>query len=147
MIENPANSLLWHAGLMKLFPALPMCLDVDYEACIHGGNRPKKQKFRTTLSGLQPLGVRCDQKHWHEPWGLVRTRQGSHFATSEEAEYTQELCDTYVRLVAQETGINQLAVDTKKRQGPKERIRRHRAALATAAGRQSTRGSDAELVP
>ena len=79
--------------------------------------------------------------------GLVRTRQGSHVATSEEAEYTQELCDKYVRLVVQETGVYQIAVDTKKKQGLKDRLRRHRAALAAAAGRQSARGNDAELVP
>ena len=110
VIENPANSLLWYTGLMKFLLALPMCLDIDYDACMHGGNRPKKQRFRSTLRGLQPLAVRCDQQHWHAPWGLVRTAQGSHFATAEEAEYTQLLCDRYAKLVIQETSHTQVSI-------------------------------------
>ena len=109
-----------------------------------GGPRPKKQKLLTNVPSLASLRKRCDNAHWHEPWGLLRGSSGTYFATADEAEYTAELCKALVASVCQDLTPNTM-VDSRRRL-LRERLLRQRARVAAAAGRQAPRGQQQELV-
>ena len=94
-IENPANSWMWSvfawlARRQKDSPYHAMkhsLLEVVFDACQHGGTRPKATKLLTNCELFAALRARCDNNHPHEPWGAQWTETGWTFATHLEAAY------------------------------------------------------------
>ena len=81
-VENPLRSYMW---MIPDFVRLaPHCLHVEYDVCMHGGDRDKHRVLWTSMPELQALSVTCDRAHQHRPWG--QTASGS-FATASETEY------------------------------------------------------------
>jgi hypothetical protein len=106
-IENPARSLLWWFPEMIELVAharAPPTIDVLYDACMLGGERPKHQRIRTTFVELAALGSppygACDGSHRHKPWGI--NAEGT-FNTAQEAEYPYQFCNVVAQLVAKHT--------------------------------------------
>jgi hypothetical protein len=102
-IENPQHSLMW---LTSPFMELEKCLhektvvyaDVNFQHCMHGGERDKRTKIRYSGLDFACLEAQCDGKHTHKPWGLVRGTND--FATAEERRYPLLLCRRMARVVA-----------------------------------------------
>ena len=67
-VENPRRALLWWIPGYNQLLEDPDTLDVDYHACMHGGQRRKAQKVRTNCRQLGDLAVDCDDSHPHLPW-------------------------------------------------------------------------------
>ena len=51
------------AELEKLSGAESIC----YDACMHGGTRPKAQRLLSSLASLKEMAVTCDKSHVHQP--------------------------------------------------------------------------------
>ena len=73
-------------------------------------NAPRKKT--TALWGnfeeLKLLGRTCDEKHVHQPWGVVHQQGQMHFATAEECAYNDTLATAWASVVwmhAQQKGI------------------------------------------
>jgi len=64
--------------------------DADYDACMVGGTRPKKQRLRGTPTSILSAvaGKLCDGMHRHAPWKIDGKPQ-----TAQEAAYPQEFCE------------------------------------------------------
>ena len=101
-LENPRGSWLWS---LEEFAALlkdERVFIVDFQACMHGGERPKWTRLITNCRELQDLALECDGAHQHAPWGVQKTATGVwNFRTSEEAEYPRLLCQRVADKVAQ----------------------------------------------
>ena len=101
---NPQHSLPWcFPELIELIAVdrVPKTIDVTYDACMLGGERPKHQRIRTTcleLAALSspPYGA-CDGAHHHKPWGVHAS--GS-FNNAEEAEYPHKFCHVVAQLLS-----------------------------------------------
>ena len=107
-IENPANSWMWsvfawlarkykHSSYYGMKHSL---LEVVFDACQHGGTRPKATKLLTNCKLFAALRARCDNNHPHEPWGAQWTDTGYTFATHLEAAYPLLLADRMADLFA-----------------------------------------------
>ena len=94
-IESPANSWMWSvfAWLAREETATQyhkfrhLLLEVIFDACQHGGTRPKATKLLTNCDLFASLRARCKNDHPHEPWGAQWTETGWTFATHLEAAY------------------------------------------------------------
>ena len=64
---------------------MPGVFDVLYHACMHGGSRPKWQRGRTNIKGLDILAAQCDGSHPHLPWKPFFVDGARVFSTAEEA--------------------------------------------------------------
>eukprot|EP00435_Cladocopium_sp_Y103_P074060 s119_g46.t1 len=95
-IENPGNSWLWE--LPCAAPLLDQCNFVDMDACMHGGTRKKFTSLLTNKNEFAIMGVRCDDSHDHEAWGLD---ENSTFNTSKEAQYPPGFCESYCKVLTQ----------------------------------------------
>jgi len=100
-IENPESSHFWDLAAVKRLLGKDGVRDISFTACNFGARRPKKTKLRTNAKGLEWMEGPCSQTHppryfdkLHAPWGRAR---GGRFATSEEAEYPEELCRVIVK--------------------------------------------------
>ena len=70
-----------------------------FQACAHGGLRPKWPRFRSWLVDLSPLRALCPGDHYHAPWGAKQAGgRGLAFATADEAEYPELLCQRLAAL-------------------------------------------------
>ena len=78
---------------------------VHYQQCAHGGQRDKWSSWLCSLPSLATLGLVCDGKHDHLPWGVSRASTSSssspswRFATADEAEYPRVLCERTAALL------------------------------------------------
>ena len=72
-------------------------LDVDFQACAWGARRDKWTRLRCSGQGLLHLAKRCPgvgPGHRHAAWGFSTETRGSwRFATAQEAEYPDALCE------------------------------------------------------
>ena len=105
VLENPARSWLW--ALLAYY--VKQTADEQFKAwffnmrevvfamCMFGGKRAKMTKLLVSSSDLDSLARECDRSHVHAGWGVSLTQEGWGFATAQEAEYTQKLCDEYMR--------------------------------------------------
>ena len=91
-IENPTNSLLWHIGEYKQL--LDIAFFVHFDACMHGSSRLKHTSFLTNVPELASLAISCDGRHEHQPWGMLDVGGDKQFATSQEAAYPKQLCES-----------------------------------------------------
>ena len=91
-VENPHNSLLWYWPEFVDLLSLPGAADAVYDACEFGGQRPKRQRLRTTsprivaaVDGRTCQGERAG--HTHLPW-----EENGRKKTADEAAYPYEFC-------------------------------------------------------
>ena len=98
-IENPARSLMWYLPIFEELLTRAGVFDMVYDACMHGGARPKRQRLRTNIIALQDWSVLCDGGHEHAPWvtNLGATRV---FYTAEAAQYPYRFCARVAARVA-----------------------------------------------
>ena len=100
VLENPERSWIWAALVFlvlqknnQTFSAWYNGLhDVIFDACEHGGSRPKSTKLATTLKVLLKLAKRCGKNHVHSEFGTSWNGSRWVFDTSLEAEYPLILC-------------------------------------------------------
>ena len=90
-LENPRNSLFWwYPGVENLLKC-PTAGDILFQHCMHGGHRDKWTRLRSSpMPAFAPLSRTCDNSHPHKPWGSSAPGK---FATAEEAEFPDVLCD------------------------------------------------------
>ena len=100
VIENPKNSYFWDLPEVKQLLEQAGVEDVIYQACMHGGARPKRTQLLGTLPGSRQLALLCDGGHQHEAWGVRRSQGRWHFDTASEAVYPYLLCQRLARLIA-----------------------------------------------
>ena len=74
--------------------------DVDFDACEHGGLRPKSTRLKTSIPQLQSLARRCSKNHVHAPYGTTWDGHKWTFDTSTEAEYPLLLCERLSAILA-----------------------------------------------
>ncbi len=98
-VENPTRSWMWNQPCFEELSGL-LYGTVDFQACAHGGRRPKWSRFRTALVDLSPLALRCPGNHEHAPWRATKSQQGWLWSTAEEAEYPAVLCQRVAALAA-----------------------------------------------
>ena len=96
-LENPENSRFWQTpGALRLMEV--PCKLVCYDACAHGGARPKATTLWCSNGLLDSLAVRCDGNHPHESWKPVQKSSSSKsliFPTSSEAQYPSLFCERF----------------------------------------------------
>lgn len=101
LLENPRGSWVW------LFPWFLALLsrgffDVDFQHCKWNDDetpsRPKWTRLRTNIKQLAALAGVCTRKHLHLGWGQ---KQGGGFATADEAEYSENMCNVVSNKIAE----------------------------------------------
>jgi hypothetical protein len=99
-VENPASSYLWELPEFRALLACKEVRAVEFHQCMHGGSRNALRRWMTNMPLLWPLEVFCDKSHVRKPWG-ARCRYGEwDFATSDEAQYPEVLCQRVAAAVA-----------------------------------------------
>ena len=98
-VENPTRSIYWLFGKMPSLRARTDVEVVDFQACMHGGDRDKWSTWMCSRGLLSSMRLKCDGSHQHKPWGFVQGSSDWQFATAQEAEYSKQLCDTVAHLV------------------------------------------------
>ena len=59
-VENPLNSYLWARPSYASLARLPGIRIIRFQACMHGGRRPKRQAFMTNQAAMrQARKLRC----------------------------------------------------------------------------------------
>lgn len=101
-VENPASSYMWLIPGFRQLLALDSVAFVDFDACMHGGERPKHTGLMCTKGVFESLSLKCDGTHTHQPWGMHSSEGRLQFDTALEAEYTAMLCQNMARLVLQQ---------------------------------------------
>ena len=82
-----------------------------HHACAYGSKRRKSTMLAFTFHLFAEVSARCDNKHEHEPWGLLA--DGT-FATSAEVRYPRRLCQVVASVVGRmllEAKVNFKGVD------------------------------------
>ena len=87
-VENPANSWFWLVSGMAKTNHLPL-LSTNLHHCMFGASRKKHTKLLRTMPQMTLLGVLCDGKHEHEPWGKLASGA---WATASECAYPPKMC-------------------------------------------------------
>ena len=108
MLENPTRSWLWAvlAQLVKNSGDLPFISwyfslhDIDFDACMHGGNRAKSTRLKVSAAELDSLAIVCDGRHQHKPWTVSMGPSNWQFSTASEAEYPTLLCKRIAQVFA-----------------------------------------------
>ena len=124
-LENPMRSWLWAllALLVKqMFPSEDDAFrqwyfnleDVDFDMCMHGGERAKTTRLKASAKVFSALRQRCDGSHDHRPW-TVQLHEGRWaFDTAAEAEYPKELASKLVQCVVQKLPADLLSQTYKR---------------------------------
>ena len=96
VVENPTNSFLWELKFFKY--AVQHGCFAHCQTCAWGSSRPKKTSFLSNKRSILMMERFCQDvpPHEHEPWGLDST---GGFATAQEAEYPQAMCEQLVKFV------------------------------------------------
>ena len=109
VLENPENSLFWYLQPVIALLQLPLCHDVCYDACMHGGKRQKRQRLRLNFSEADAMAVRCDGSHEHLPW-KVKGKGNAFAGTADEAEYPVLFCERLVSCIQQAAAARSLTL-------------------------------------
>lgn len=144
-IENPTRSHMWNTKHIKALIHDCHLVPYTFQQCMWGGRRPKWSTFYSNASGFQHLVKHCDDSHEHLPWNISQVDQQWKFATADEAEYPQELCNAIADIVAKHAGLPdpQEPSHVSKRAKPNP-LAKQRAA---EAGRQPRGNLLPQLVP
>eukprot|EP00435_Cladocopium_sp_Y103_P052871 s482_g16.t1 len=94
-LEQPQRSLFWLTKFWASVLEVVTPIYVTFQACMFGGQRPKKTTIAGDIEEMQELQCECNGQHTHLPWG--RTPHG--FATADEVEYPLELCKRWAAIV------------------------------------------------
>ena len=97
-IENPRGSYYWEIPPVAELRSDPRMQDNDMQNCMHGSERDKWSRWLATRGLLVPMQLTCDGSHSHKAWGFL-PGPGWHFATAEEAEYPDSMCESVADLV------------------------------------------------
>ena len=108
ILENPERSWIWAAITALVLKHSSFSFhrwynnlsDVDFDACEHGGLRPKSTRLKTSIPQLQSLARRCSKSHVHAPYGTTWDGHKWTFDTSMEAEYPLSLCERLSAILA-----------------------------------------------
>jgi hypothetical protein len=111
-VENPVSSFMWHIDGWKTVAMLPDVVEVVFDACMHGGARPKKTKLLTNCGRLLSMAVMCDGNHPHQAWGPSKRNDNWVFATAEEATYPRAMCATMAGLFANALNTDRFVLPT-----------------------------------
>ena len=93
-IENPRGSYYWELPPVVELRKDPRMQDNDMQNCMHGSERDKWSRWLATKHLLVPMQLKCDNSHSHKAWGFL-PGPGWHFATAEEAEYPDAMCESW----------------------------------------------------
>ena len=88
VVENPRSSLFWLTSYW-IKKGVPLTFTA-HQACQYGSTRPKWTVLAHSHPAFGAINKCCSGEsngHQHEPWGVVKSSQGTHFATSEETSY------------------------------------------------------------
>ena len=96
-VENPARSHFWETSHFSkhLKPFEHNLIKTYFHHCMMGSKRKKHTLLLHTAAAFSRLGVLCDGRHPHEPWGYNRG-----WATAKETEYPSKLCQQYAAAFA-----------------------------------------------
>ena len=104
VVENPRSSLFWMTRFWRNRKVA--MLYTAHQACGFSGSRPKWTVLAHNHPDFSCINKTCPGEsvfHIHKPWGLVRTSEGRHFATSEETAYPRplahEIALTFARIL------------------------------------------------
>ena len=109
---------------------------IDYDACMHGGQRKKAQRLLSNWGSLSSLAVRCSNDHEHLPWVVAQAGR-KYFMTGEEAVYPYVFVERVAAKLAGNVDAKNGDGDRSKVYELKLRLAAVRRANAAAAGRQS----------
>ena len=121
ILENPTRSWLWAILAMLVKQSTNkeftdwyfQMHNVDFSACMHGGERPKATRLRTSCRQLLQLSLECDNSHTHKPWTITLGTDSWNFATAAEAEYPALLSKRIAMILASMAPANSLAYTEK----------------------------------
>ena len=125
-IENPARAWTWAAlaALVVQFGRDNGCPDfvdwyfnlhdVFFSMCMHGGQRKKDTRLKSSPQIFSSLAAQCDGSHSHEPYGQKREGGSWKFDTAAEAQYPRVLCLRMVKAASQAVAPAMFA-DTSRR--------------------------------
>lgn len=102
VVENPRSSLYWMTRYWRNRTIKMMY--TAHQACAYGSSRPKWTVLAHNHIAFRAINRCCpgeSANHIHQPWGIVRTTQGTHFATSEETAYPKDLASAIAKVFAQ----------------------------------------------
>ena len=111
VVENPKTSLFWETSFWKEVHDTGLIQYACHHACAYGSKRRKSTMLAFTFHLFAEVSARCDNKHEHEPWGLLA--DGT-FATSAEVRYPRRLCQVVASVVGRmllEAKVNFKGVD------------------------------------
>eukprot|EP00973_Karenia_brevis_P064985 9024261-Karenia_brevis.AAC.1 len=80
----------WFVDLVSCMAGDSSFQKMQYQACMHGGDRDKRCTLLCQGVDLTSLALMCDKSHSHKPWGLIGDGMG--FATAEERQYPLLFC-------------------------------------------------------
>ncbi|CAE7297549.1 F25B4.6 [Symbiodinium sp. CCMP2592] len=107
-IENPSRAWTWAAlaQLVTRFGRDHGCPDfvdwffqledVHFSMCMHGGQRKKDTRLRSSPGAFSSLAMECDGLHDHAPYGHQWSGGKWNFDTASEAQYPRLLCKRLV---------------------------------------------------
>ena len=98
-VENPGSSLMWvHPDMQKLSTVTPLYA-IAFHTCMFGAERRKETAIWANVQEFSALERCCDEKHSHQPWGLVKSGSKRKFATTEECAYNKQLAAAWADVV------------------------------------------------
>ena len=102
VVENPRSSIFW---LTRFWKSIQVPVQYTaHQACAYGGERPKWTVLAWNHPRFSVISRCCPGEgvhHQHKPWGLVKSDNGTHFSTSEEAAYPRGLAHTIAKVFAE----------------------------------------------
>ena len=145
-VENPTRSFMWKTRWFQKLLQVEGIFEVHFQACMHGGRRPKHSSWWTNVEELKDLAVLCDGKHQHQQWGLSKCEGSWHFKTAEEAAYPRLLCERVTAAVVKR--VERIGKVTKRVPVQETDTNKQRSAgLAAAAGKQPRGNKLPQVVP
>ena len=101
VVENPRSSIFW---LTRYWKSVSKQFQyTSHQACAYGGARPKWTVLAWNHPRFSQINLCClgeSPSHVHKPWGVVKSDQGTHFSTSEEAAYPRGLARAIAKAFA-----------------------------------------------
>lgn len=143
-VENPTRSYLWTTKFFKHMIDLGDLHEVTFQQCMWGSSRNKWSTWYVSHSCFDEQAVLCDGLHEHEGWTIRKVNGRWHFATADEAEYPQELCNKVADIILQ-VAIN--AGGQQLQTQPKQPKTKNLQLTMAAAGRQPRGDKFPAIIP
>lgn len=143
-VENPTRSYLWSTKFFKHLIDSEYLHEVTFQQCMWGSSRNKWSTWYVSHPCFDELALLCDGSHEHEGWTIRKVNGRWHFATADEAEYPQELCNKVSDIILQ------VAIDAGGQQlqtPPKQPKTKNLQLTMAAAGRQPRGDKFPAIIP